>query len=82
MKIRHEGARWSLLYGSYEGVEKFAIDEAQRYFQSYLPYVMRVECAGKNGVATPSGTTGSHRMPPNLSSFLPFWRNHSVSYSE
>ena len=45
MKKRHEGARWSLIYGIYEGAEKFAIDEAQRYFQSYLPYVMRVEKA-------------------------------------
>ena len=58
MKKRHEGTRWSLLYGSYEGVEKFAIDEAQRYFQSCLPYVMRVECAGKNGAATPEKLAG------------------------
>ncbi len=51
MKIRYEGARWSLLYGLYESVEKFAVEEVQRYFQSYLPYVMRVESAEKTGIA-------------------------------
>ena len=45
---RHEGTRWSLLFGSYEGVEKFAVEEAQRHFQSYLPYVMRVDNAAKS----------------------------------
>ena len=58
MKIRHEGARWSLLYGSYEGVEKFAIDEAQRYFQSYLPYVMRVEGADRKGASSQEKLSG------------------------
>jgi hypothetical protein len=58
MKKRHEGTRWSLLYGIYEDVEKFAVEEAQRYFQSYLPYVMRVERAGKNGSATPEKLAG------------------------
>ena len=53
MKKRYEGTRWSLLYGSYEDVEKFAVEEAQRYFQSYLPYVMRVEGADRNGASAP-----------------------------
>jgi hypothetical protein len=58
MKIRHEGVRWSLLYGAYEGVEMFAIEEAQRYFQSYLPYVMRVGDAGQSGLPAPEKLTG------------------------
>ena len=58
MKKRYEGTRWSLLYGSYEDVEKFAVEEAQRYFQSYLPYVMRVEGADRNGASAPEKLDG------------------------
>lgn len=42
---KHEGVRWRVFYGLYEGVEKSAVDELQAYAQRYLPYVVRVEKA-------------------------------------
>ena len=41
-KPRFPGARWHLIYGSYAGVEHFALDELQRMMQRYLPYVVEV----------------------------------------
>ena len=29
-KLRHQGARWRIVYGSYDGVEHFAVNELQR----------------------------------------------------
>lgn len=49
MRRRHDGTRWSLLFGAYDGVEKFAVDEAQRYFQNFLPYVIQAKNAEKPG---------------------------------
>jgi hypothetical protein len=40
---RYEGTRWQVLYGSYEGVERFALQELQREVQAYLPYVLCIE---------------------------------------
>jgi hypothetical protein len=40
VKPRYAGARWSLLYGSYEGVEEFAANELQRMVQRSVPYVL------------------------------------------
>jgi hypothetical protein len=40
VKLRYAGVRWSLLYGSYEGVEEFAVNELQRMVQRSLPYVL------------------------------------------
>ena len=37
-----QGARWAIVYGSYEGVEQFAINELQRMAQFLLPYVIQV----------------------------------------
>lgn len=42
---RYVGTRWSLLYGSYDGVERFAVNELQNYVQRYLPYVLEVRKA-------------------------------------
>lgn len=39
---RYEGKRWSLVFGAYEGVEQFAINEMQRSVQRFLPYVIAV----------------------------------------
>jgi len=41
-KKRYEGARWRIVYGAYDGVEKFAIDELQRAIQRRVPYVVEV----------------------------------------
>jgi len=41
-KPRYPGVRWRLVYGSYEGVERFAVDEWQRILQTYEPYVIPV----------------------------------------
>ncbi len=40
---RYLGTRWQLQFGSYEGVERFAVNELQRMVQIYLPYVLAVE---------------------------------------
>jgi hypothetical protein len=42
VKLRYGGPRWSLLYGSYEGVEEFAVNELQRMVQRGVPYVLEV----------------------------------------
>ncbi|MDD5706272.1 MAG: alpha-glucuronidase family glycosyl hydrolase [Kiritimatiellae bacterium] len=41
-KLRYEGTRWSIVYGSREGVECFALSELQRNIQRRLPYVIGV----------------------------------------
>ncbi len=41
-EVRYAGPRWSLLYGSYEGVEEFAVNELQRMVQRQIPYVLEV----------------------------------------
>ena len=45
MKIRYEGTRWCLVYGSCSGVELHALTELQRIVQIYLPYVLEVKQA-------------------------------------
>jgi hypothetical protein len=63
VKPRYAGVRWSLLYGSYEGVEEFAVNELQRMIQRSLPYVLeilpasRAPDAGRNLIliGTPAG---------------------------
>lgn len=42
---RYAGTRWSVLFGSYDGVERFAVNELQAYVQRYLPYVLEVRQA-------------------------------------
>jgi hypothetical protein len=39
---RYPGPRWSILYGAYSGLEKFAIEELQRAAQYQVPYVIEV----------------------------------------
>jgi hypothetical protein len=42
---RYPGTRWRIVYGSYSGVEKFAVDELQKMSQKYFPYVIEVHPA-------------------------------------
>jgi hypothetical protein len=42
---RYPGPRWHLIYGSYSGVEKFALEELQRMTQRFVPYVIGVRPA-------------------------------------
>jgi len=52
-KPRYEGTRWVLVYGSCEGVERFAVNELQRTAQLCFPYVIEVHPAS---APRPSGT--------------------------
>ena len=45
-ELRYKGARWRIVYGSYEGVNAFALDELQRVVQTFFPYVVQVQPAG------------------------------------
>lgn len=47
--IRYPGVRWTMGYGSYEGVEQFAVNELQRMVQRHFPYVLEVLPVGKAG---------------------------------
>ena len=42
---RFPGTRWTIVYGSNEGVEAFALEELNRMVQAYLPYVVEVRQA-------------------------------------
>jgi hypothetical protein len=44
-KPRYEGARWTIVYGAYRGIEAVAVDELQRIVQACLPYVVAVRPA-------------------------------------
>jgi hypothetical protein len=50
--LRYAGPRWTLLYGSYEGVEQFAVNELQRMVQRSVPYVLEVLPTGRTPDAT------------------------------
>jgi hypothetical protein len=54
---RHEGLRWTLYYGSYSGIERFALEELQAFVQDYLPYV--IEC---RPASAPANTEPEHRL--------------------
>jgi hypothetical protein len=53
-KPRYPGPRWTLLYGSYEGIEEFAVNELQRMIQRPVPYVLEVLPATQTPEATRS----------------------------
>jgi len=55
-KPQHGGLRWDILFGSYEGVERFAVQELERAVQGCLPYVVQVRNAGESDAA------GGHRL--------------------
>jgi len=38
----YEGIRWKLIYGKYDGVEKFAINELYKIVQQYVPYTLTI----------------------------------------
>lgn len=44
-KKRYKGTRWAIIYGSYEGAERFALNELQRMVQLYMPYVLEIRQA-------------------------------------
>ncbi|MEK7992728.1 MAG: hypothetical protein AAB403_02880, partial [Planctomycetota bacterium] len=46
-KPRYGGTRWGVVFGSYDGVESFALDELQRMVQRFLPYVVEVRHASE-----------------------------------
>ncbi len=46
-KPRFPGPRWHLVYGSYSGVEEFALDELQKMTQRYVPYVIEIRHAAE-----------------------------------
>jgi hypothetical protein len=39
---RFSGSRWSILYGSYSGIEHHAVNQVQKLVQKFLPYVVTV----------------------------------------
>jgi hypothetical protein len=46
---RHGGTRWSIAYGSYESVERFALQKLYEAVQSYFPYVVQVHPVSEYG---------------------------------
>jgi hypothetical protein len=41
MDFRHfEGKRWTIVYGSYEGLEEYAVNELHKTVQQFLPYIL------------------------------------------
>jgi hypothetical protein len=46
-RVRHQGVRWQVLFGRYDGVQQFAVDELQRMVQYFLPYVLAVAPANE-----------------------------------
>ena len=54
-KRRFEGPRWTIVYGSYDGVEQFAIEELHRMVQFHLPYVIQVLPAEAGAAAGAEG---------------------------
>jgi hypothetical protein len=41
----YQGKRWVIVYGDYSGVEGFAVDEAYKMVQQYVPYILTVKPA-------------------------------------
>lgn len=70
-KSIYEGPRWTLLYGSFSGVERTAVIELQKLIQYYVPYILVVRSAGE---AAPSelahvaliGTKGDNSLIAEL----------------
>jgi hypothetical protein len=64
VQLRYPGVRWTLLYGSYEGVEQFAVNELQRMVQRNLPYVLEILPASRTPDAERNlilvGTSATH----------------------
>jgi hypothetical protein len=70
-ELRYKGARWDVLYGSRDGVERFALTELLRGVQDYLPYVVRVAPAGDGSGAADRhliliGTAANNRQVAEL----------------
>ncbi len=47
---RYPGARWTLLYGNYTGIEQFAVNELQAVVQEFLPYTIETLPAAQTAV--------------------------------
>jgi hypothetical protein len=66
-ELRYAGPRWSLLYGSYEGVEEFAVNELERMVQRHVPYVLEVQPGSQTPIATRSLIlVGTPAMNPKI----------------
>ena len=68
---RYPGARWTLRYGAWEGVERTAVTELQRMVQDYLPYVLEVGPAagrdlGRGQYVIAVGTPASNELIAEL----------------
>ncbi len=44
-KPRYVGPRWQVCFGTYRGIDEFALNELQKMVQRFLPYVMEVRAA-------------------------------------
>ena len=45
---RYPGTRWVIIFGSYAGTERLAVNQVQKLIQPYLPYVIEVSPATEN----------------------------------
>lgn len=43
----YPGTRWQIVFGSYAGIEEFAVNELQRLVQDYQPYVIELHAADR-----------------------------------
>lgn len=43
--VTHEGMRWTIVYGKYDGVEKYALDVLYNVVQPHVPYILTVNSA-------------------------------------
>jgi hypothetical protein len=71
LKPGYTGRRWEIVFGRYEGVEQFAVNELQRMVQRYLPYIVAVRPDGSSPCRANSngmllGTPDSHRAISSL----------------
>lgn len=41
-----EGVRWKIVYGEYEGVEKYAVNELYKVVQQNVPYILTLNHHG------------------------------------
>ena len=67
--IEFPGTRWQILYGNYQGIERFAVAELQRCLQSYLPYLLPISAVNESlakGHIALLGTVKNNPLIANL----------------
>ncbi len=70
---RYPGLRWTLSYGSLQGVRQFAVEELHRALQYFLPYVMEVVPAQQlqlDGLADHAVLVGTPQDNPLIAGLL------------